>query len=39
MTSSERFYQYPKEVPVYTIGEKKTEKPTQSPGPGEYSLD
>ena len=39
LTSPERFYQYPKEVPVYTIGEKRPEKPSQGPGPGEYNLD
>ena len=39
LTSPERFYQYPKEVPVYTIGEKRPEKPKDGPGPGEYNLD
>ena len=35
----ERFYQYPKEVPNYSIGEKRPEKPRDGPGPGEYNLD
>ena len=39
MTSPERFYNYPKEVPVYSIGEKRPEKPKDGPGPGEYNLD
>ena len=39
MTSPERFYNYPKEVPIYSIGEKRPEKPKDGPGPGEYDLD
>lgn len=35
----ERFYQFPKEVPNYSIGELRPEKPKDGPGPGEYSLD
>ena len=35
----ERFYQYPKEVPNFSIGVKRPEKPKEGPGPGEYSLD
>jgi len=35
----ERFYNYPKEIPNYTIGEKRLEKPKEGgAGPGEYSL-
>lgn len=36
----ERFYNYPKEIPNYTIGELRPERPA-SPGrgPGEYNLD
>lgn len=37
--NQERFYQYPKEVPVYSIGQKRPEKPKDGPGPGEYNLD
>ena len=39
ITTVERFYQYPKEVPNYSIGEKRPEKPRDGPGPGEYNLD
>lgn len=39
LTSPERFYQWPKELPIYTIGEKRDEKPREGPGPGEYNLD
>ena len=35
----ERFYQYPKEVPNYSIGEKRPDKPRDGPGPGVYNLD
>ena len=35
----ERFYNYPKEIPNFSIGEKRPEKPRDGPGPGEYSLD
>ena len=35
----ERFYQYPKEVPNFSIGEKREAKPKDGPGPGEYNLD
>ena len=35
----ERFYQWPKELPIYSIGEKRPEKPKEGPGPGEYNLD
>ena len=35
----ERFYQYPKEVPNFTIGELRPEKPKDGPGPGVYNLD
>ena len=34
-----RFYQWPKELPIYTIAEKRPEKPKEGPGPGEYNLD
>ena len=34
-----RFYQWPKELPIYTIAEKRPEKPKEGPGPGEYDLD
>lgn len=37
--NQERFYQYPKQVPVYSIGERRPEKPKDGPGPGEYNLD
>ena len=35
----ERFYNYPKEIPNYSIGELRPEKPKDGPGPGEYNLD
>ena len=34
LSNVERFYQYPKEVPNYSIGEKRAEKPRDGPGPG-----
>ena len=39
ITTVERFYQWPKELPIYSIGEKRPEKPKEGPGPGEYNLD
>ena len=35
----ERFYNYPKEIPNYSIGELRPEKAREGPGPGEYNLD
>jgi len=35
----ERFYNYPKEIPNYSIGELRPEKIKEGPGPGEYNLD
>lgn len=37
--NQERFYQYPKEVPNFSMGVKRPEKPKDGPGPGEYNLD
>ena len=36
---TDRFYHYPKEKPIYSIGQKRPEKPRDGPGPGEYNLD
>ena len=38
-TDVERFYQYPKEKPIFSIGQKRPEKAREGPGPGEYNLD
>ena len=35
----DRFYNYPKEIPNFSIGEKRPEKTREGPGPGEYNLD
>lgn len=34
----ERFYNYPKEIPNFTIGQKREEKQEEKPGPGEYDV-
>jgi len=36
---AERFYNYPKEYPNYTMGEKREQPIEQKPGPGEYEVD
>ena len=35
----ERFYQYPKEKPNFTMGQKRSDKPSEGPGPGEYHVE
>lgn len=34
----ERFYNYPKEIPNYSLGQKRELKQDQKPGPGEYEV-
>jgi len=34
----DRFYTYPKEIPIYSIGQKREMKQDQKPGPGEYDV-
>ena len=36
--SPERFYNFPKEVPNYSIGVKRETVIEQRPGPGEYNM-
>lgn len=34
----ERFYNYPKEIPNFSMGQKREDKQDERPGPGEYDV-